>query len=364
MMESDEMRAHKSKLAVALGFDVSGKPIVADIAKMPHVLIAGQTGSGKSVCINAFLASLLFRASPNDIKLILVDPKRVELTGYNGIPHLLSPVIVEPEKVISALRWVMAEMDRRYKLFAEAGARNVDTYNEMSGFQALPYIVIVIDELADIMLFSPVEVEDAITRIAQMSRATGIHMVLATQRPSVDVITGLIKANIPSRIAFAVASQIDSRVILDTQGAEKLLGKGDMLYLPPEQAKPLRIQGAFVNDKEINALVSFIKNQGVETQYTEEVTTMTKNGSVSVPGMVGDIDDLFKEAVKVVCQYDRASASLLQRRLSIGYARAARIVDQLEATGVISASDGSSKPREVLVQNADDFLANLGKNPQ
>jgi len=363
MMESDEMRAHKSKLAVALGFDVSGKPVVADIAKMPHVLIAGQTGSGKSVCINAFLASILFRASPNDVKLILVDPKRVELTGYNGIPHLLSPVIVEPEKVISALRWTMAEMDRRYKLFAEAGARNLDGYNEMSGFQALPYIVLVIDELADIMLFSPVEVEDAITRIAQMSRATGIHMVLATQRPSVDVITGLIKANVPSRIAFAVASQIDSRVILDTQGAEKLLGKGDMLYLPPEQAKPMRIQGAFVNDKEISALVSFIKNQGVETQYTEEVTTQGKAGSVSVPGMVGDIDDLFKEAVKVVCQYDRASASLLQRRLSIGYARAARIVDQLEATGVISASDGSSKPREVLVTNADDFLANLGKQP-
>ncbi len=363
MMESDEMRSHKSKLAVALGFDVSGKPIVADIAKMPHVLIAGQTGSGKSVCINAFLASLLFRASPNDVKLILVDPKRVELTGYNGIPHLLSPVIVDPEKVISALRWTMAEMDRRYKLFAEAGARNLDGYNEMSGFQALPYIVLVIDELADIILFSPVEVEDAITRIAQMSRATGIHMVLATQRPSVDVITGLIKANIPSRIAFAVASQIDSRVILDAQGAEKLLGKGDMLYLPPEQAKPMRIQGAFVNDKEINALVSFIKNQGIETQYTEEVVTTGKAGSVSVPGMVGDIDDLFKEAVKVVCQYDRASASLLQRRLSIGYARAARIVDQLEATGVISASDGSSKPREVLVTNADEFLANLGKQP-
>ncbi len=364
MMMSDEMRAHKSKLAVALGFDVSGKPVVADIAKMPHVLIAGQTGSGKSVCINAFLASLLFRASPNDVKLILVDPKRVELTGYNGIPHLLSPVIVEPEKVISALRWTMAEMDRRYKLFAEAGARNLDGYNEMSGFQALPYIVVVIDELADIMLFSPVEVEDAITRLAQMSRATGIHMVLATQRPSVDVITGLIKANVPSRIAFAVSSQIDSRVILDAQGAEKLLGKGDMLYLPPEAAKPMRIQGAFVNDKDISSLVTFIKNQGIETQYTEEVTTQAKAGSVSVPGMVGDIDDLFKEAVKVVCQYDRASASLLQRRLSIGYARAARIVDQLEATGVISASDGSSKPREVLVQNAEEFLANLGKTPQ
>jgi S-DNA-T family DNA segregation ATPase FtsK/SpoIIIE len=293
----------------------------------------------------------------------LVDPKRVELTGYNGIPHLLSPVIVEPEKVISALRWVMAEMDRRYKLFAEAGARNIDGYNEMSGFQALPYIVLVIDELADIMLFSPVEVEDSITRIAQMSRATGIHMVLATQRPSVDVITGLIKANVPSRIAFAVASQIDSRVILDTQGAEKLLGKGDMLFLPPEAAKPMRIQGAFVNDKEINALVGFIKNQGIPTQYTEEVTTMAKAGSVTIAGVTGDTDDLFKEAVKIVCQYDKASSSLLQRRLSIGYARAARIMDQLEATGVVSASDGSSKPREVLVQNAEEFFANSANPP-
>lgn len=363
MMESDEMHAAKSKLSVSLGLDVSGKPIVADIARMPHVLIAGQTGSGKSVCINAFLASLLFRASPSEVKLIMVDPKRVELTHYNGIPHLLSPVIVEPEKVISALRWIMAEMDRRYKLFQEAGARNIDGYNEMSGFQALPYIVLFIDELADIMLFSPVEVEDAITRIAQMSRATGIHMVLATQRPSVDVITGLIKANVPSRIAFAVASLVDSRVILDTQGAEKLLGKGDMLYLPPEQAKPMRIQGAFVNDKEINALVAFLKNQGVTPQYTEEVTTMAKKGSVSVPGMSGDTDNLFKEAVKVVCQYDKASSSLLQRRLSIGYARAARIMDQLEATGVVAASDGSSKPREVLIQNADEFLASLDQPP-
>lgn len=363
MMESDEMHATKSKLAVSLGLDVSGKPIVADIARMPHVLIAGQTGSGKSVCINAFLASLLFRASPSEVKLIMVDPKRVELTHYNGIPHLLSPVIVEPEKVISALRWIMAEMDRRYKQFQEAGARNIDGYNEMSGFQALPYIVLFIDELADIMLFSPVEVEDAITRIAQMSRATGIHMVLATQRPSVDVITGLIKANVPSRIAFAVASLVDSRVILDTQGAEKLLGKGDMLYLPPEQAKPMRIQGAFVNDKEINALVAFLKNQGVEAQYTEEVTTMPKKGSVSVPGVDGDTDNLFKEAIKVVCQYDKASSSLLQRRLSIGYARAARIMDQLEASGVVAASDGSSKPREVLIQNADEFLASFGQPP-
>ena len=363
VLESEEMQSAKSKLVVSLGLDVSGKPIVADIAKMPHVLIAGQTGSGKSVCINAFLASLLFRAAPTEVKLILVDPKRVELTRYNGIPHLLSPVIVDPDKVISALRWIMAEMDRRYKLFAQAGARNIDSYNEMSGFQALPYILLFIDELADIMLFSPVEVEDSITRIAQMSRATGIHMVLATQRPSVDVITGLIKANVPSRIAFAVASQVDSRVILDTQGAEKLLGKGDMLYLPPEQAKPVRIQGAFVGDKEVADLTSFLKNQGVNPQYTDEVTTMAKAGTVSVPGVSGNVDELFKDAVKVVCQYDRASASLLQRRLSIGYARAARIVDQLEGAGVIATSDGGSKAREVLVQNADEFLASFGNPP-
>ncbi len=361
IMESDEMSMKKSKLAVSLGLDVSGKPVIADIGKMPHVLIAGQTGSGKSVAVNTFLASILFRASPSEVKFIMVDPKRVELTGYNDIPHLLSPVIVDADKVLSALRWLTREMDRRYELFAQAGARNIDTYNEMSGFQALPYIVLLIDELADVMLLSPNEVEDAITRIAQMSRAVGIHMVLATQRPSVNVITGLIKANIPTRIAFAVSSQIDSRVILDTQGAEKLLGKGDMLYLPPDQAKPARIQGAFVNDAEIKNLVNFIKNQGVPVQYTDEVTTMTKSGKPAVPGVSGDTDDLFSEAVKVVCQYDRASASLLQRRLSIGYARAARVIDQLQDSGVIAASDGSSKPREVLIKDADEFLASFQK---
>jgi len=360
ILESPEMIAKKSKLAVTLGLDVSGKPVIADINKMPHVLIAGQTGSGKSVCINTFLASILYRASPSEVKFIMVDPKRVELTGYNEIPHLLSPVIVDTDKVLSALRWLTREMDRRYELFAQAGARNIDAYNEMSGFQALPYIVLLIDELADVMLLSPVEVEDAITRIAQMSRATGIHMVLATQRPSVNVITGLIKANIPCRIAFAVSSQVDSRVIMDTQGAEKLLGKGDMLYLPPDQAKPSRIQGAFVTDAEIKNLVSFIKNQGVPVQYTEEVTTMTKSGKPAVAGVIGETDDLFSEAVKVVCQYDRASASLLQRRLSIGYARAARVVDQLQDAGVIAPSDGSSKPREVLIKNPDEFLASIG----
>ncbi len=359
MIESDVMKDNKSKLAVALGFDVTGKAVIGDIGKMPHVLIAGQTGSGKSVCINTFLTSLLFRASPSEVKFILVDPKRVELTHYNGIPHLLSPVIVEPEKVLSALRWTMAEMDRRYKLFAEAGARNIDGYNEMSGFQALPYIVLFIDELADIMLFSPVEVEDAITRIAQMSRATGIHMVLATQRPSVDVITGLIKANVPSRIAFAVSSLIDSRVILDTSGAEKLLGKGDMLYLPPESAKPSRIQGAYISDKEVNALVSFLKNQGVTPQYTEEVTTMVKSGGngAAMGGGGGETDDLFRQSVEIITQSDKASASLLQRKLSIGYARAARILDQLEQAGVVDKADGA-KPRKVLINDASALFPN------
>jgi S-DNA-T family DNA segregation ATPase FtsK/SpoIIIE len=359
MLLSDTMRTSQSKLTVALGLDVAGKAVVADIGKMPHVLIAGQTGSGKSVCLNTFLASLLFRTSPQEVKLILVDPKRVEMTGYNGIPHLLTPVIVEPDKVLSALRWLVGEMDRRYKLFAQAGVRNIDGYNEMSGFQAMPYIVLVIDELADIMLFAPVEVEDCITRLAQMSRATGIHMVLATQRPSVDVLTGLIKANVPHRIAFAVSSQVDSRVILDAYGAEKLLGKGDMLHLSPEQARPKRIQGAFVNDKDINKLVDFLKAEGVDPEYTDEVITTQKAGSISVPG-VEAADDMFKKAVEIVCQYDRASASLLQRKLSVGYARAARILDQLEEAGVVGAAEGS-KPREVLVQNAQQVFGGEGE---
>ncbi len=361
ILSSDIMQKSADKLTVALGLDVAGKPMVGNISKMPHVLIAGQTGSGKSVCLNAFLISILFRASPSEVKFILVDPKRVELTGYNGIPHLITPVIVEPEKVISALRWLMSEMDRRYKLFAQAGVRNIEGYNEMSGFQALPYLVLVVDELADIMLFSPVEVEDAITRIAQMSRATGIHMVLATQRPSVDVITGLIKANIPSRVAFAVSSQVDSRVILDGQGAEKLLGRGDMLFLPPEQAKPMRIQGAFISDKDISTVVNYLKNQGVEPQYTEEVMTMPKPGFYSVPGVDGEIDNLFKEAVELVCMQGKASASLLQRRLAIGYSRAARIIDQMEAAGVVGPPD-KSKARELLIKSPSEVLGEARKD--
>jgi S-DNA-T family DNA segregation ATPase FtsK/SpoIIIE len=337
--------------------DVSGNPVVDDIARMPHVLIAGATGSGKSVCINSFIATLLFRTTPNEVKLILVDPKRVELTQYNGIPHLLTPVITEPEKVVSALKWAISEMERRYKLFSEAGARNIDSYNEMAGFQALPYIIIIVDELADIMFLAPSEVEDTITRIAQMARATGIHLIISTQRPSVDVITGLIKANIPCRIAFNVSSMVDSRVILDTPGAEKLLGKGDMLYIPPDLSKPSRIQGAFVSDKEIKSLIDFLKNSGVAPVYTEEVTTKYKSRTVGgVITTEDETDELFNEAVRIICRDGRASASLLQRRLSIGYARAARILDQLEGAGVVGPSEGS-KAREVLIQNAEAFLA-------
>lgn len=358
MLSSAIMQKSKSKLTVSMGLDVSGSPLVANISKMPHVLVAGTTGSGKSVLINAFISSLLFRASPAEVKLILVDPKRVEFTAYNGIPHLLTPVIVEPEKILSALKWAMGEMDRRYKLFSERGVRNIEGYNELSGFQALPYIVIVIDELADLMMFAPVEIEDAIARLAQMARATGIHLVIATQRPSVNVITGLIKANIPTRIAFNVSSMIDSRVIIDGPGAEKLLGRGDMLYIPPDQAKPTRIQGAYVSEKEVKKLVDFLKSKSPVVEYTEEITSQQVH--LKRPGMAGGNSDgrdaFFDESLRIVCQHDKASASLLQRRLSIGYARAARIIDQLEAAGVVSPGEGS-KPRDVLIKNADEFIA-------
>ncbi|MCL4360665.1 DNA translocase FtsK [Patescibacteria group bacterium] len=360
MLSSDTMRKAKSKLAVALGLDVSGSPLIADIGKMPHVLVAGTTGSGKSVLINAWICSLLFRTSPKEVRLIMVDPKRVELIGYNGIPHLLTPVIVEPDKILSALRWAMTEMEDRYKKFAEVGVRNIDGFNELSGFQAMPYIVILIDELADLMAYAPVEVEDSICRLAQMARATGIHLVLATQRPSVDVITGLIKANVPSRIAFNVSSMIDSRVIIDMPGAEKLLGRGDMLYVPPDQSKPSRIQGTFVSEHEVNKVVDFLKSKNTPVAYTEEVVNQplsgwkkgTGGGTTAPDGK----DALFEDALRLICQHDKASASLLQRRLSVGYARAARILDQLEEAGIIGPGEGS-KPRDVLVQNADEYLA-------
>jgi S-DNA-T family DNA segregation ATPase FtsK/SpoIIIE len=352
VLTSGAMQKAKSKLSLALGLDVSGQPVVDNLARMPHILMAGSTGSGKSVAINAFIATLLFRASPNEVKFILVDPKIVELSNWNGIPHLLTPVITDPGKVLSALRWAITEMEKRYKLFAEVNARNIDMYNEMSGFQALPYIVIVIDELAHVMLFAPVEVEDAITKLAQMSRAVGIHMVLATQRPSVDVLTGLIKANIPCRVSFNVSSQVDSRVVIDQAGAEKLLGRGDMLYVPPDASKPQRIQGVFVSEPEINQLIEFLKRSGVEPQYTEEVTAMPVS---KLAGRTDGQDELFDEAVRVITQYDRASASLLQRRLRVGYARAARLLDELEAAGVVGVADGS-KARDVLVKDAERIL--------
>jgi len=358
MLSSSVMQKAKSKLTVSLGLDVSGSPVAVDIAKMPHVLVAGTTGSGKSVLINSFISSLLFRASPQEVRLILIDPKRVEFSSYNNIPHLLTPVIVEPEKILSSLKWAMGEMDKRYKLFAERGVRNIDSYNELAGFQALPYIVIFIDELADLMMFAPVEVEDAIARLAQMARATGIHLVIATQRPSVNVITGLIKANIPCRIAFNVSSMIDSRVIIDMPGAEKLLGHGDMLYVPPDQAKPTRIQGAFISEKEVRQLVQFLKSRNYPVEYTEEVINQplplkkTGTSTVGADGKDGQIE----EAVRLVCQFNTASASFLQRKMSIGYARAARILDQLEEMGIVGPAEGA-KPRDVLVRNAEEFLS-------
>lgn len=358
VISSDVMKKNKSNLAVCLGKDTGSNPVVFEIDKMPHVLVAGTTGSGKSVLIHSLVTTLLFRNSPDELKLILIDPKRVELTNYNGIPHLLTPVIVEPEKVLSALKWTMAEMERRYKLFQSVGVRNIAGYNEMSGFQALPYIVILVDELADLMMFAPVEFEDAITRLAQLARATGIHLVVATQRPSVDVITGLMKANIPCRIAFNVSSMVDSRVIIDQPGAEKLLGRGDMLFLPPDASKPVRIQGVMVTDQEINVVVKQLKSSGFEPQYAEEVTAMPigRIGRGWGQGVGSDEkDELFEEAVRTVCQYDRASASLLQRRLRVGYARAARIIDELESAGIVGPGEGS-KPRDVLIRNADDYF--------
>lgn len=357
MMQSDILKKAKTKLSVALGLDVSGAPVISDISKMPHVLIAGTTGSGKSVLVNVWIASLLYKTTPQEVKLIMIDPKRVELTMYNGIPHLLTPVIVEPDKILSSLRWAVSEMESRYTKFAEVGVRNIEGFNELSGFQAMPYIVIFIDELADLMAFAPSEVEDAICRLAQKARAAGIHLVLATQRPSVDVITGLIKANVPSRIAFNVSSMVDSRVVLDQPGAEKLLGRGDMLYIPADSSKPSRVQGTYISEKEIHNLVTFIREKNPPVHYTEEITNQTVsigikrgNGSGSSDGK----DPLFQDSMRLVVQHDKASASLLQRRLSIGYARAARILDQLEEEGIISPGEGS-KPRDVLIKSVEEY---------
>ena len=354
IIESETFKNRKSQLSVILGLDVAGHPQIADITKMPHLLIAGSTGSGKSVCINALLTSLLYQNSPSQLKMVLVDPKRVELSLYNDLPHLLTPVIVEQDKTVSALKWAVAEMEHRYRVLQQAGKRNISDYNAAKGTEALPYIVIVIDELADLMAVSSNEVEGLICRLAQMARAIGIHLIVATQRPSVDVITGLIKANITTRIAFAVASNADSRTILDQGGAEKLLGNGDMLFVSAEISKPRRIQGAFVSEKEARSVTDFIKTQG-KPEYNEEILLQnTKSGSGG--GMYGPVDDdLFTEAAECVIRTGKASASLLQRRLRIGYARAARLLDILEERGVVGPADGA-RPRDVLVEDVDDII--------
>lgn len=352
LMAADVFKNSNDPLLVPLGLDVSGATQGASISKMPHVLIAGTTGSGKSVMLNAWIATMLFRTKPEELRMIMVDPKRVELSVYNGIPHLYTEVIVDPDKIISALRWTVAEMENRYKEFAKVGVRNLEGFNTAQGVEKKPYILFIIDELADLMMFAPGDAEDLITRIAQMARATGIHLLLATQRPSVDVITGLMKANIPTRIAFNVSSLVDSRVIIDTPGAEKLLGKGDMLFLPPDQAKPRRMQGPYLTEKEVHDLVSFLKSQAPPVHYTEEITSQETagvggRGGISGAGGGGSDDPLFKSAIDIIHQSDKASASLLQRKLSIGYARAARLLDQLEESGYVGPGTGS-KPREVL----------------
>ncbi len=345
--------SERSKLAFALGQDVAGQPFSADLSKMPHMLIAGATGSGKSVCVNAIIDSFLMYATPTEVKLILIDPKRVELAQYKGIPHLLTEVIVEPDKAVNALKWTVGTMESRYAEFASRGVRNIAAYNDAlrPGQPRMPYIVIVIDELADLMMVSAYEVESTITRIAQLARATGIHLVVATQRPSVQVITGLIKANIPSRIAFAMTSGVDSRTILDTTGAEDLLGRGDMLYQPIDAPRAVRLQGVLVTDQEIEAVARHWRGQG-GPQYRPEITAPKRDGkSGGRPGEDGgddDADALLSQAVEIVRRSDKASASLLQRRLRIGYARAARILDQMEDRGIVGPADGS-RFREVLV---------------
>mgnify|MGYP002541371051 CR=1 FL=1 len=353
VIESDEFKNAPSKLSVALGMDITGKAIIGDIAKMPHVLIAGATGSGKSVCINSIITSILYKADPNEVKLMMVDPKVVELGVYNGIPHLLVPVVTDPKKASGALGWAVSEMTRRYNLFAENGVRDLAGYNEvleLDGEDKLPQIVIIIDELSDLMMVAPKEIEDSICRLAQMARAAGMHLIIATQRPSVNVITGVIKANIPSRIAFAVSSHIDSRTILDSAGAEKLLGKGDMLFMPMGASKPTRIQGAFVSDKEVERIVEFIKDTS-EASYDEDIKDKI-NATVGIEPDDADCDELLPKAIEIAVASGSISTSMVQRRLGVGYARAGRIIDQMEARGIISGADGS-KPRNVLVSAED-----------
>jgi DNA segregation ATPase FtsK/SpoIIIE, S-DNA-T family len=359
MLLSQQWQDTSSPLSFAIGRDISGTPIIADLARMPHILVAGQTGSGKSVMINTILTSLLYRNSPADLKLILVDPKQVELKPYDDIPHLLTPVITEPEKCISALKWAVAEMERRYRALAEVSKRNIGEYNNLKKEEGMPYIVIVIDELADLMMMAARDVEALVVRIAQKARAVGIHLVLATQRPSVDVITGLIKANVPARIAFTTASQVDSRTIIDQVGAEKLLGQGDMLLLTSDMPKPKRVQGALIGDDETVKVMDFIRMQR-PPQYDDEVVSQPvqlngKGGVVADYGGSEADDDMFRDAVGVVIENRKASTSLLQRRLRIGYGRAARLIEQMEEQGIIGQADGS-RPREVLVSSIDEVF--------
>lgn len=359
VLESEEFVSSHKKLAFALGKDIAGECIVGDLSKMPHTLIAGATGSGKSVCINSLIISLLYKYKPEDVKLLMVDPKVVELNVYNGIPHLLIPVVTDPKKAAAALNWAVNEMTKRYNLFAEKGVRNIDSYNNLYNkgevSEKLPFIVIIVDELADLMMVCPNDVEDAICRLAQMARAAGMHLVIATQRPSVDVITGVIKANIPSRISFAVSSQIDSRTILDSSGAEKLLGKGDMLYYPVGESKPLRVQGCFISEEEVENVVEYIKKEESEVNYKEEIIehiNKETEDKEDTSSSESDTDDLLDEAIKIVVEYNQASTSFLQRRLRVGFNRASRIMEQLEERGIISERDGT-KPRQVLLTKND-----------
>ena len=366
VFESQAFLRMTSPLGVALGKDIAGVAQVADLCKMPHLLIAGSTGSGKSVCVNSIIISILFRSSPEDVKLMLIDPKVVELAEYNGIPHLLMPVITEPKKAAGALSSAVQEMERRYHLFAENNVRDIKSFNKLAAtdpmLEKMPYIAIIIDELADLMMVVGKDVEDSICRIAQKARAAGMHLIVATQRPSVDVITGLIKANIPSRISFAVSSQIDSRTILDMGGAEKLLGRGDMLYYPVGSSKPTRVQGCFVTDSEVERVVTFIK-QGEKGEYDDTIMTEIEQSAAQVKGKGGssgsaaasggdaegtDGDELLEQAIAVVVEAGLASTSLLQRRLKVGYARAARLVDEMEEKGIVGPFEGS-KPRKVLM---------------
>lgn len=359
LLESDGFLSSKSRLAFAVGKDIAGQPVITDIGKMPHLLIAGATGSGKSVCINTLIMSIIFKADPEDVKLIMVDPKVVELSVYNGIPHLLIPVVTDPKKASGALNWAVAEMDDRYRKFAQFNVRNLQGYNEkiktMSGLpeeerpQKMPQIVIIIDELADLMMVVPGEVEDAICRLAQLARAAGIHLVIATQRPSVNVITGLIKANVPSRIAFAVSSGVDSRTIIDMNGAEKLLGKGDMLFFPSGIPKPQRVQGAFVSDQEVSNVVEFLTEQGLTVDYNPEMENKVVSGNgMSAAAADSSRDEYFAQAGKFIIEKEKASIGMLQRVFKIGFNRAARIMDQLADAGVVGEEEGT-KPRKVLM---------------